>query len=702
MSNSRRLGSIGRGLNVQRGKFLLAACWLAVGAVCVPERIVAAEIARPSAVGCALGSMFNPAIAPNIKTMGLTQRINFVDMVKEVRGNLELVIVVDATESMEEQLNGVRSMLGTMLGDLGRTLGDHVRFQIVMFRDFGNDSQAIIWPLGSQSHAFVTDMPAINKALEQLVPGSGRPYFYEPVDLALYNAITQIPWSTDSQDTHWILYIGDAPPLQVGFNEPENKASRSHSDQQLVTLANEKNIAVHAIVCPTREVDQKIYQSVVGELLAFCSTLTTQTGGLMLDMSDPDVLSAIQSAAGNAIIAYTPIDPITQVELDNYKSNVLNAAQAARKANRVAVLPHLPIQQMDFSRRSPAVLVADEMRDQLDGQGFDTVYMHQLEKAFFKYANKAKSMEELLQQVAIAVNANCVMWGEYTVSNPNSLKTGIFDVATMKYTPAPLVRAKDATHARLCSAALEAVSRESKAKNQPATFAAFAPERYKTRLVSSTPEIERLMGSARLALEQATELMATDPLASQLYESAEKDLLAALKLESNNPVINSMLAIAYFGKFQISQQTNRDERNPQLRSAIRIATEAYRYRNQASSSDAMEIEGDFRFYQGRFADAIAAYEKLAGSENNEQARRAHWMLAAMYSGDWGIQQLAPSLVDPGKARSHLIAILALWPDSHEASLLKRNLAWSDNEGKTLSPHVPVDKVAVPLDSTVQK
>jgi tetratricopeptide (TPR) repeat protein len=210
------------------------------------------------------------------------------------------------------------------------------------------------------------------------------------------------------------------------------------------------------------------------------------------------------------------------------------------------------------------------------------------------------------------------------------------------------------------------------------------------------------MGSARLDLEQAIELAVTDPVALQLYQSAEKDLLEALKLESNNPVINSMLAIAYFGKYQIAQQAHGEDGNAMLRSTIRIATEAYRYRNQAAVADAMEIEGDFRFYQGRFVDAIAAYEKLAASESNEAARRAHWMLAALYAGDWGVQQSAESLVDHEKARDHAIAILALWPDSHEASVLRRELAWSDSSGKTLSPHLAIDKVAVPLDATAQQ
>ncbi len=689
------------GLSLHPCTLVVARCWGALlgvfFAIVTSLPIASAAERTTSAVGAALGTIFNPALAPDVKTMGLAQRVNFVDFVKEVKGTLQLAIVIDATESMEEQLDGVKSMVGQMMNDLRRTLGDRVAFQILTFRDVGYEGTVIEWPIAAGGHAFVKDMSTIQPHLDKLKPGSGSPYFYEPADLAVYTAIQELPWSDNPHDARWLIFIGDAPPYQQGFNEPETRAARLHSDAQLVSLANAKNILLHAIVCPTREVDQPVYDKVLNELISFCSTLTTQTGGMMLDLSNPEVLATIQQAAQNSVDLYVEIDPITQSEIDQYKSTLSQQNTNLKRPIRVAVLPHLSRDKMDFSRRNPAVLVADEMRAQLDSSGIDTVYMHQIEPIYFRYAKRSKDDVDLLRQLAAAVEADYILWGKMDAMSPTSIQTSVFESSTLQLTAVPLVRAKDASQAKLCSAVLQAVSQHTKSTNRPASFAAFLPNQYKTRLVSSSPEVERLMASARLALEQAVELEASNPLSSELYSAAEEDLNQAIRLDPQNPVIYSMLANVFFGRYQIARHNQSGDAESFLKSATRFGSEAYRNRNRAEADDARELEADFRFYQGRFADAATLYEKLVqSSASSDQARRAHWMLVGIYAGDWGVKDEASELVNLTKAREHTIAILANWSQSHEATIHKQQLAWSDQAAKTVSPHLPIARVPIPV------
>ncbi len=66
------------------------------------------------------------------------------------------------------------------------------------------------------------------------------------------------------------------------------------------------------------------------------------------------------------------------------------------------------------------------------------------------------------------------------------------------------------------------------------------------------------------------------------------------------------------------------------------------------------------------------------------ALRAHWMLAGIYSGDWGAEELK----DVHKARDHLRIILAHWPQSDEAKYITSKLRWDSQAGKNRFQHLP--------------
>ena len=96
--------------------------------------------------------------------MGMVQR-NFLDLVEVSRSRLEVALVVDGTESMGTELDGIRRSLHQMTEDLSR-YKDHVSFQLVVFRDEGSPSGAIAFPI-------VVPRPVVKTTI--VAPAATRP-----------------------------------------------------------------------------------------------------------------------------------------------------------------------------------------------------------------------------------------------------------------------------------------------------------------------------------------------------------------------------------------------------------------------------------------------------------------------------------------------------------------------------------------------
>ena len=61
-----------------------------------------------------LNTALNPQYHENQKTMGLLQR-NFLDLVEDGGNKLQLALVIDATDSMGDDLKGVRDAIENMV-----------------------------------------------------------------------------------------------------------------------------------------------------------------------------------------------------------------------------------------------------------------------------------------------------------------------------------------------------------------------------------------------------------------------------------------------------------------------------------------------------------------------------------------------------------------------------------------------------------
>ncbi len=122
-----------------------------------------------------------------------------------------------------------------------------------------------------------------------------------------------------------------------------------------------------------------------------------------------------------------------------------------------------------------------------------------------------------------------------------------------------------------------------------------------------------------------------------------------------------------------------------MKSALRRAV---RERREIESPSLIaEIEADHELLiNADYAAAIKKYQSLTALDQPLASQlRGHWMLAGIYAGDWGVEK---EFVDATKTREHIIQILANWPTSPEAELLKRWLQWNEETEKTRYNHVP--------------
>jgi hypothetical protein len=624
--------------------------------------------------------------------MGLLQRGNFIERVAGNETRIEIVFVVDATESMEEQLQGIQQRLQDMLADVRRVAGDEVYVQIVLYRDSGASSGAVTWPLGSQ--VFVREPQAIEKGIAKLLPESGAPYFHEAVDQGLYAALNDVPWTAGAQVKRWIILIGDAPPYDRGFHEPENGAERKYSNEQLIQRAQQLGVEINAIVCPTRAKDQTVYEEVVGLTRFFCGELTSQTGGWMLDLSDPQLLESVTTAARSAVTDFIEITPITRAELEEVRAlaKTQQAAIAPSGRMRVAVMPHLKLEEMNFSRRDPGVRFADEMRSQLETVGLDVevVSNYELERTFYKINTQGMSRDAALQQIGLGVAADYVFWGTLVNGSPDKVESGILDTKSGKFIVSipDGVETQFPVRANLCSTVLDSLAQASKQTGNPLQLAR-VQRRFQTRLLASTEEVERLTLSARGRIADVMQIEMGQGTSQQLWDDAQADLEAALKLEPDNAIINALLANVYFGQFQILQAKGDAGAAAKRRLANQFAGEAKKNSGRVLESDQLEIDADFNFYRGNFKQAAALYEQLAErGDTLAHVERARWMLTGIYSGDWGIDKLQSELVDAQRARQQIVQLLAFFEESPHTRLLEKYLLWDETRGSTLSASLP--------------
>ncbi len=122
-------------------------------------------------------------------------------VLETVRGrSVDLVIALDTTASMRDDIDAVRSMLIPMLCDI---IADFSSFRIgmVLYKDYFEEYLVKVLP-------FTGDFAEFQRTLNAIRVGGGRD-IPEAVYEALYAACTKFPWSAEEK---LVILIGDAPP----------------------------------------------------------------------------------------------------------------------------------------------------------------------------------------------------------------------------------------------------------------------------------------------------------------------------------------------------------------------------------------------------------------------------------------------------------------------------------------------------------
>jgi hypothetical protein len=674
---------------------------------------------RPSVnAGSVLSSVFDVSHSSRIKSRSLMQR-TFLDTVGKREQALQVAFVIDGTDSMGADIQGVLQSLKSMVGDLQRHKSEaaKVSYGLVVYRDVKSPSGAVQLPMGNK---FTSDLAEFEQTVASVKTESGAPYFEEAVDVGLNDAFSTLSWSEDADTVRWVIIFGDAPPYPENFDK--DGAKRVFTNDELIQSAKSANAIVHCVLCSSgysdamegadearREKLRKSYETSLSSTRAFMGQLTEKTAGVFLDLSREDMVATLLAEAKRGDVAYQSMEPITAADVEAARTKA--AAGETVSPARVAVLPHLPLKQMKFDGELPGVQVATMMREKLRLlPNVEVKDVADVTKAFEAVKSLNLEDRELLQKLATDLRVDYVVWGSQTTDKANTqLKSAIYrrlsgtalaEAEVMSGAKEVAARKDELAQNNLIQTVTESLLRNAKTKlgelqitdglakaydaleSSPAIAKPFSSP------LSSNLRASREVLAGLSALEQAVALQRGNPAALHHLEKAKLKLGAAALLDPTNPLIHAWLATAHYN-------TAGDDPESEGAAAYRKALEQAHaniekapgpvYRSLIEAQYVLAITHDGK-------QAIDLYESLLSSKADQLdvALKAHWMLAGIYAGDWGAPEEAKN---PAKAREHIIQILANWSDSKEAEYLKDALRWDDQEG-TRHPHLPLENANV--------
>jgi hypothetical protein len=149
---------------------------------------------------------------------------------KEKGKQVDIVLCLDTTASMRDDIDAVRKMLIPMLKEL---IADFASFRIgtVLYKDYYDEYVTRVIP-------FTSDFSRFQRALNNIRVFGGRD-IPEAVYEALYDAAVKFPWENESRI---IILVGDAPP----HPRPQGKITKEMVDEAV----KEREIKVNAIILP--------------------------------------------------------------------------------------------------------------------------------------------------------------------------------------------------------------------------------------------------------------------------------------------------------------------------------------------------------------------------------------------------------------------------------------------------------------------
>jgi hypothetical protein len=160
------------------------------------------------------------------------------DLVERIRGalekekgkNVDMVLCLDTTGSMRDDIAAVRLRLIPMLEEIIAGFASF-RIGMVLYKDYNEEYLNKVIP-------FTGDFSVFQRNLNAIRVGGGKD-IPEAVYEALYEGAVKFPWEAESKI---MILIGDAPP----HPRPRGKITKEMADQAAV----ERGLKLHAIILP--------------------------------------------------------------------------------------------------------------------------------------------------------------------------------------------------------------------------------------------------------------------------------------------------------------------------------------------------------------------------------------------------------------------------------------------------------------------
>jgi Mg-chelatase subunit ChlD len=203
---------------------------------------------------------------------------------------LEMVFVLDTTGSMGGLLEGAKQKIWSIVNDVMLTESrPAVRVGLVAYRDRGDQYVTQVLPLTS-------DLDQVYSAL-MAYKADGGGDTPEDVRRALFEGVTKVGWSTQSNGMAQILFlVGDAPPHDDYSDSPDARSTAAN--------AADLGIVVNTIQCGgipgTRTIWEAIAQKGNGQYFAI-----EQNGGVQTIATPYDEqMSKLANQLGGTFVAY--------------------------------------------------------------------------------------------------------------------------------------------------------------------------------------------------------------------------------------------------------------------------------------------------------------------------------------------------------------------------------------------------------------
>ena len=158
----------------------------------------------------------------------------------EDKDNLDLVFAIDATGSMKNDIDKLKTDMQPLLAELfGETPG--TRVGLLFYRDYGDTFKYMDLPV--KVFPFTSNFTSFSKNLNSIrIYGKEGGDIPEAVYEAMYAACEFYAWRNTAQKK--IILIGDAEP------HPTPRGSRKYSKDYVMGIAESRKIKIHSILLP--------------------------------------------------------------------------------------------------------------------------------------------------------------------------------------------------------------------------------------------------------------------------------------------------------------------------------------------------------------------------------------------------------------------------------------------------------------------